>query len=122
MRPGCSCIADIDLDCNPNLLTLSVENDSSTLLDLTHLLSGNVTPKLKQVTLWFRRYDFSPVQEGDDWLEIDHILNGRASVRLLEIVVAADLTPRPTFIERFPLLWARGMLKITYLPVDQWPK
>jgi hypothetical protein len=108
---------DIDLDCNPNLLTLSLVDFTPQYL--IRLLSSLVTPNLQQVTLYFN--DDPHPYEPDGWLEIDRILNGQASVRLVEIVLAFDPTPSSKFIGYSPLLWSRGILKITYLPFDQWP-
>jgi hypothetical protein len=114
----------IDLGSNPNLLTLSLEIDlirgrRAVLPYLIRLLSGLVMPNLQQVTLGF--LDYTDFLEWDDWLEIDRILNGLASVRFVEILLDADPTPTPTFIEFSPLLWSRGILKITFLPLHQWP-
>jgi hypothetical protein len=118
MRPDCSPAVDIDLGCNPNLLTLSL--DAFALQYLTRLLSTLVTPNLQQVTLYFHDYS-SCFRERDCCLEIDRILNGQASVHLVEIVLGVDPTLSSKFIEYSPLLWSRGVLKITYLPFDQWP-
>jgi hypothetical protein len=85
---------------------------------LIRLLSSLVTPNLQQVTLYFPEYP--NFHEWDCWPEIDRILNGQASVRLVEIVLD-DPTSSSEFIEYSPLLWHRGILKITYLPVEQWP-
>jgi hypothetical protein len=88
MRPDCDYTVDIDLGCNPNLLTLSVENSSSTLYFLIRLLSGIVLPNLPQVNLYFE--ENCSFYEWDCWPEIDRILNGQASVHLVEIVLEAD--------------------------------
>jgi hypothetical protein len=74
-------------------------------------------PNLQQVTLGFRKY--SDFREWDDWLEIDRILNGLASVCFVEILLDAD--PTLKFIEYSPLLSSRRILKMTYLPVGYWP-
>jgi hypothetical protein len=88
---------------------------------LIRLLSSLVTPNLQQVTLYFPKYP--NFHEWDCWLEIDRILNGQASVRLVKIVLSVDTdpTPSPKFIEYSPLPWSRGILKITYLDINHWP-
>jgi hypothetical protein len=114
----------IDLGSNPNLLTLSLEIDlrgrgRHGVQPYLIFLSGLAMPNLQQVTLGFLHYtDFL---EWNDWLEIDGILNGLASVRFVEILLDADPTATPTFIEYSPLLWSRGILKITFLPLHEWP-
>jgi hypothetical protein len=115
MRPDCTDTVNIDLGCNLNLLTLSM--DAFALQYLTRLLSTLVTPNLQQVTLYFPEY----IHEWDCCLEIDRILNGQASVHLVEIVQDVDPRLSSKFIEYSPLLWSRGVLKITYLPYIKWP-
>jgi hypothetical protein len=116
MRPEGSHTLKIDLGCNPNLITLSLQINPDAPLYLVRLLGGFVMPNLQQVTLYLSEYP-----EWYDWLEIDRVLNGQASVCLVEIVLDADPTPSPTFIEYSPLLWSRGILKVTYLPHYRWP-
>jgi hypothetical protein len=125
----CSCVMcpdgyytdNIDLSYNPNLLTLSLQHSRHTPQRFVRLLSGLVTPNLQQVTL---HLDDDPrPHESDDWLEIHRVLNGQASVCLVEIVQNTDPsypTLRRTFAEYFPLLWSRGILKSTYLLRYRW--
>jgi hypothetical protein len=107
---------NVDLSCNPNLLTLSLDMHLSngTLPYLIRLLSSLVARNLQQVS--FHLWDQLDSHQWVHWLEIDRILNDKASDRFEEVEVELldDPTRTSAFVEYSPLLWSRGILKVTY--------
>jgi hypothetical protein len=108
---------NVDLSCNPNLLTLSLKMHVSngTLPYLIRLLSSLVARNLQQVSIHL--WDRLDSHQWVHWLEIDRILNDKASDHFEEVKVVLlldDPTRIPAFVEYSPLLWSRGILKVTH--------
>jgi hypothetical protein len=104
---------NVDLSCNPNLLTLSLEMylSNGTLPYLIRLLSSLVARNLQQVS--FHLSGRLDSHQWVHWLEIDRILNDKASDRFEEVkVVLPDPSQIPGFAEYSPLLWSRGILNV----------